>query len=327
MKYILTILAFIIIALILPSLLSAQDIVPANEVEIIGDQPLNPTFEGSEDIGIGEDRNERMTINVNIPHNDTQARNKGPFKFIIDTAAQRTVLSNELADDLELELEKKLNITTLSGTSLIRSVYVPQLILGNQETTAIIAPTFMRSALGADGILGLDSLQGRRVLFDFKTETISLTQPKEAFSQGGAREIVVRARRRNGQLIFTNATIGDIKVNVIIDTGSESSIGNLALQKRLNLRKNKLLPTTLIDVRGMEIPAQYTALSDLRIGRAIFSSLPIAFADIATFEVLQLTNRPAIFLGMDALRTLDRFAIDFEDRRIFFLLPEKLPTR
>lgn len=312
-----------VMAAIFSSSLAAQDIVSANPVEITAVQPDNPSFEDSEDIGIGEDRNERMTVNVDIAPNNPNARDKGPFKFIIDTAAQRTVLSTELADNLELELEKQLNITTLSGTSLIRTVYVPQLILGNQETNAIIAPTFGRAALGADGILGLDSLQGRRVLFDFKTDTISLTKQVEDFSEGGGREIIVRARRRDGQLIFTNATIDDLKVNVIIDTGSESSIGNLALQKRLNLRKNRLMPTKLIDVRGKEIPAQFTAINDLRIGRARFSSLPIAFADIATFDVLRLRNQPAIFLGMDALRTFDRFAIDFEDRRIFFLLPEK----
>lgn len=299
----------------------AQDAVTFSDAQTPATDAI-PNFENSEDIGIGEDRNERMTVNVDISHNDHLVRNKGPFKFIIDTAAQRTVLSTELADNLELELEKQLNITTLSGTSLIRTVFVPQIILGKEQTNAIIAPTFRRSALGADGILGLDSLQGRRVLFDFKEERISLTAPEEAFSENRAREIIVRARRRDGQLIFTDAIISGVKVNVIIDTGSESSIGNLALQRRLRLRNNQLLDTQLIDVRGAVIPARYGVVEDLKIDRALFPSLPIAFADIATFKVLKLNKRPALFLGMDALRKFDRFAIDFSDRRIFFLLPK-----
>lgn len=307
---------FAMISIISITAAAAQNSAPASDDDII------PAFENSENIGIGEDRNERMTVNVDIPHNDSRIMGKGPFKFIIDTAAQRTVLSRELANDLQLELERELKVTTLSGTSLTRTVYVPQLLFGKVETTSIIAPTFGRSSLGADGILGLDSLQGRSILFDFEAEQISLTAKIDEFSDNKSREIIVRARRRNGQLIFTDAIIAGVKVNVIIDTGSESSIGNLALQRRLRLKNNQLIATSLIDVVGNNIPAQFGLAQDLRIGRALFPNLPIAFADIATFKVLKLNNRPALFLGMDALRKFDRFAIDFEGRRIYFLLPE-----
>lgn len=285
-----------------------------------------PDFSNSDEINIGEDRNDRMTINVDIPHNDVsgaiRARDKGPYKFIIDTAAQRTILSSELADNLELELEKELKITTLSGTAPIRTVYVPELTLGKQDNFGLIAPTFRRSALGADGILGLDSLQGQRILFDFKAEKISIAKQGEKLSTNTGREIIVRARRRDGQLIFTNATMAGIKVNVIIDTGSDSSIGNLALKRKLRLRDNSLANINLLDVRGQKVAALYGVTRDLRIGQARFSSLPMAFADIAPFEALKIKNKPSIFLGMDALRTFDRIAIDFEDRRIYFLLPE-----
>ncbi len=280
-------------------------------------------FSQSEQISIGEDRNDRMTVDVNIPsEQELLTRDKGPYKFIIDTAAQRTVLSTELAQALQLEVEESLNITTLSGTSSIDTVYVPKLTLGGQNNLNIIAPTFKKNWLGADGILGLDSLQDQQVLFDFKAEEISVRSNQKRFTKSNSREIVVRARRRDGQLIFTNATIDGIKVNVIIDTGSEVSIGNFALQKRLRLRDNQLLSTTLTDVQGKKVDAQIGLAKNFRLGRARFATVPLAFANIATFDVLKLNKRPSLFLGMDALRKFDRIAIDFADRRIYFLLPE-----
>ena len=298
-----------------PALVQAQSS-PVNGVTKL------PNFNNSDEIDIGEDRNDRMTINVDIPHNDDDRLDDGPYKFIIDTAAQRTIVSDELANNLALELEKELKITTLSGTAPVRTVYVPELTLGKQDTVGLIAPTFRRSALGADGILGLDSLQGQRILFDFKAEKISIAPQDKRLSISNSREIIVRARRRDGQLIFTNATMAGFKVNVIIDTGSDSSIGNLALKRKLRLRDDRLAQINLLDVRGEDVPALYGITRDLRIGRARFSSLPIAFADIAPFEALRLSNKPSLFLGMNALRNFDRIAIDFEDRRIYFLLPE-----
>lgn len=304
-----------------PSLVQAQSGVAIND-SVVSNADVLPDFKNSDEIEIGEDRNDRMTINVDIPHNDISRRNKGPYKFIIDTAAQRTILSNELADNLEFDIEKDLKITTLSGTSPIRTVYVPELTLGKQDNIGLITPTFRRSALGADGILGLDSLQGQRILFDFKAEKISIAKKGEKLATNTGREIIVRARRRDGQLIFTNATMAGIKVNVIIDTGSDSSIGNLALKRRLRLSDKKLTHINLLDVQGQKVPALFGVTRDLRIGKARFSSLPMAFADIAPFDVLKIKNKPSIFLGMDALRTFDRIAINFEDRRIYFLLPE-----
>ncbi len=73
---------------------------------------------------------------------------------------------------------------------------------------------------------------------------------------------------------------------------------------------------------GRSIAADYGVASELHIGRARFGVIPIAFADIAPFEALKLDKKPAMFLGMDALRKFDRMAIDFANRKIYFLLPE-----
>jgi len=204
----------------------------------------------------------------------------------------------------------------------VQTVYVPSLTLGKRSYDSLISPTFRAANIGADGVLGLDSLQGQRILFDFVERRISVEDTSEKLRSRSLREIVVTARRRSGQLIFTNATIGGVRTSVIIDTGGELSIGNKALQRRLRLKSSALEQTSLVDVTGRSIIADYGIAEELLIGRARFGVIPIAFADIAPFKALRLNKKPALFLGMDALRQFDRLAIDFANRKIYFLLPE-----
>ncbi|MEH6661681.1 MAG: retroviral-like aspartic protease family protein [Parasphingorhabdus sp.] len=284
----------------------------AHIADTLPDQFLQPD---AEQIAIAEDRRERMTVSVGIAQG-------GPYEFIIDTASQRTILSREIAGALTLDIEDEVTIIALAGTTVVQTVYVPSLTVGKRSYDSLITPTFRAAHIGADGVLGLDSLQGQRILFDFLGKNISIEDTDEKLKSRSIREIVVTARRRSGQLIFTNATIAGVKTSVIIDTGGELSIGNKALQRRLRLKSASMQQTTLVDVTGRSIEADYGIAEELLIGRARFGIIPIAFADIAPFKALKLDKKPALFLGMDALRKFDRVAIDFANRKIYFLLPE-----
>lgn len=295
-----------------------ENMKPAEPEAIVADRlPEKFIKPGAEQIDISVDLRERMTIPVNIEQ-------RGPFKFIIDTASQRTILSKEIARDLNLEIENTVNVVALAGNTTVDTVYVPELTLGKRSYGGLISPTFRAINIGADGVLGLDSLQGQRILFDFLARKISVEDTDTKLKSRSLREIVVTAKRRSGQLIFTNAVISGIKVSVIIDTGGETSIGNKVLQRRLRMRASSLQQINLIDVTGKAVAADYGIAQDLEIGRARFSQIPIAFSNIAPFKALKLDKKPALFLGMNALRTFDRVAIDFANRKIYFLLPEEI---
>lgn len=276
------------------------------------DQFLRPD---AEQIAIAQDRLDRMTVSVRIDKG-------GPYEFIIDTASQRTILSKEIAGALALDIEDEVTIVALAGSTVVQTVFVPSLTLGKRSYDGLVSPTFRSVNIGADGVLGLDSLQGQRILFDFLARNISVEDTSEPLKSRSRREIVVTARRRSGQLIFTNATIAGVKTSVIIDTGGELSIGNKALQRRLRLKSSAMVQTNLIDVTGRSVKADYGIAEELLIGRARFGIIPIAFADIAPFKALKLDKKPALFLGMDALRKFDRVAIDFANRKIYFLIPK-----
>ncbi len=284
----------------------------ATIADSLPDQFIRPD---AERIEIAKDRLERMTVSVRIDKG-------GPYAFIIDTASQRTILSREIAGALALDIEDEVTIVALAGSTVVQTVFVPSLTLGKRSYDGLISPTFRSANIGADGVLGLDSLQGQRILFDFLARNISVEDTSEPLRSRSHREIVVTARRRSGQLIFTNATIAGVKTSVIIDTGGELSIGNKTLQRRLRLKSSAMEQMGLVDITGRSVQADYGIAEELLIGRARFGLIPIAFADIAPFKALQLDKKPALFLGMDALRKFDRVAIDFANRKIYFLIPK-----
>ncbi len=290
--------ALVLLAGIFPLLAGQESTQPASTVDVLA---------------ITTDQSNRMTVSVRIAE-------QGPFRFLIDTGAQNTVLSTALAGQLSLHSDKKARLIGVAGVQDVDTVIIDQMDLGQRSFYSLLAPLLSRDAIGADGILGLDSLQGQRVQIDFRKGLIAVDDAK---ALGGNRgyEIVVTARRRSGQLIMTNAIVDGIKVNVVIDTGAEFSIGNRALQKAL-AKQHGQGTVVLRSVTGQEITADLGIARNLKINDMKFVNVVVAYADAPPFAALGLAEKPTLFLGMRDLRALDRIAIDFSTRRIYFDLPQ-----
>src|SRR5688500_4429483 len=189
--------------------------------------PLDPTVEV---LDIDRERYDRMTVAVTI-------QGQGPFDFMIDTGAQATVLSRALADQLQLNDRGSATLVGMASSRTVETTPIEDFTLGRRNFYIRQAPVVEGENIGsADGILGLDSLQDQRVLLDFHNREIAVADAEDL---GGNRgyEIVVKARELRGQLIITSARLDGVRVEVIVDTGAQGSVGNLALLNRL--RRNK----------------------------------------------------------------------------------------
>lgn len=268
----------------------------------------------AEIIAIARDRASRMTVPVSID-------GRGPFSFMIDTGSERTVVSRDIASILALEFAQIARLVSIAGSKMVQTVYLPEVTLGRRNYGELVAPMLEPHHIGADGILGLDGLQDQRILFDFLENAITVEDVTER-ARTGDFEIVVSARRRSGQLIFTDATIGGKRISVVIDTGAQSNIGNLALLKRLGAsNRADAQQASLTSVTGQTIMADAGLAQDFRIGRAQFDYVPIVFADAEAFRELGLDKTPALLLGMSTLRLFNRMMIDFKQRRVLFDMP------
>jgi predicted aspartyl protease len=281
--------------------------------------PAAPVLDqgAAETLDYRTDRDTRMTVPVSIS-------GRGPFNFVVDTGSERTVVSRELASDLALGPGEIATVHSMTEVSRIPTVVVQGLRVGQRTIADIQAPALARINLGAAGMLGVDSLQTQRVIFDFQRHEMTIMPSQRADPHWPEGTIVVTARSRFGRLMLIDASIDHQRVWVIVDTGSEISVGNMALRNALE-RRHRLGPTapiTMLSVTGGRITADYSIARQMRIGDADINFMPIAFADVHPFRQLQLMDRPAILLGMDALRLFHRVSVDFANRRVRLLTPE-----
>ena len=246
---------------------------------------------------------------------------QGPFRFTIDTGSQATVLSTLLADRLMLNDRKTALLVGMASSESVETTFIPQFSLGNRSFPIRIAPLVEPENIGggAEGILGTDSLQGQRVLLDFRKQQITVASARALGGDSGF-EIIVKARQKLGQLIITRALIDGVRTAVLIDTGSAGSVGNPALLRRLQGAR-QLGDARVTDVNGNALSGHTLEAQSLQIDRVAVNNFPITFADSPLFAVLGLNDEPALVLGMNELKVFKRVAIDFEQRRILFDVP------
>lgn len=253
----------------------------------------------------------RLTVPIRI--------NGRTHRFLVDTGAQRTGISLELARSLGLRASAPSLVTGFAGTSWVPNVAVPSLEFARSPSHALRALAFSREAIGADGFLGLDALRGQTVMFDFAAKRAEV-RATPVFDRMIGPTARAQVRTENGRLVFTKASAGGIDVEALLDTGSSISVGNEALRREL-AKRGKLGPAIrirVLAVTGEIVWADYASVSRITIGGSEIRNMPVAFAQFAPFAELGFIDQPAMLLGMNALRTFDQVSIDFDRQQVRF---------
>ncbi len=313
----------------LPCLALAQTpepvpVLPASPVEVAA-QTIEPLFVQP----ILLDRTDRMTLPIHIG-------GQGPFGFVVDTGAERTVVSNEIAGRLRLVTAGRARVVGIAETVNANMFHLRNLRLRDVLLGDLVVPAFSQSNIGGPGLIGIDSLENHRLLIDFVAGRMDIRASTRARRPARDPEIddgdaiVVVARRLAGRMILSNAELNGRRIDVIVDTGAQSSIGNRALQRlvrREGMRGGTGGTGEITGVTGATLAVQVGQIQRLKVGGVDFTDLPVAYADSPAFAALGLDRRPALLLGMDALRLFDRVSIDFANRRVIFDLPDGASNR
>ncbi|HVF36953.1 MAG TPA: retroviral-like aspartic protease family protein [Sphingomicrobium sp.] len=285
------------------------------DVEVVGGDAADLTNR-TEEVPVQTDSADRMTVAVSVG-------GKGPYRFLVDTGSERTVISRQLAQRLQLAQGRATILHSVMGANDVRTVFIPNLKVSGKTLSVVDAPALEASNIGADGMLGIDSLRSQRVLFDFKAKTMFITPAARPVEKFDGETIVVRARSRRGRLIFADAKMGGRKVAVIVDTGSQVSIANMAMLRLMGKKAGTLPDTVTIEsVTGEQMEAQVARLAELDLGGVKLTDLSVAFADAHVFKQLEMTEKPALLLGMNAMKAFDQISIDFAAKKVRFVLPE-----
>lgn len=303
-------LTFSAVSLALASLTAkAQAPLPAGPKELLPETPNSILTTAS-------DTTHRLTVNAYID-------GLGPYRFLVDTGADRSVVAAEVAAAIGLPFDATVTLRGVVRAIATQSVLIRDLSFGSVSYRNLLAPTLPAALLGADGYLGLDALDGHRVTFDFKRHTIQVTAPRSRLAAvwAGPSEVRIHAAGKLGHLRAVNCSVDGIAATAFIDTGAEVSAGNTALLNALknrDPRRESLGPVSLTDVTGSAISGIGTMIRTIQLNEVTFTNCSLVVADFEVFEAWGLSDRPALLIGVNYLQQFARVSIDYGLKEIRF---------
>jgi predicted aspartyl protease len=244
---------------------------------------------------------------------------KGPFRLVLDTGAQHSALTHATAAQLGIPLDRfpPVLVHGTTGSSVEPAVSVGTLQVGDLMLQPAAMPVVTDVFGGAEGLLGTEGMQDRRIFMDFRHDIISITRSKNRGAPPGYGTIHFLPDKLN--LLVVRAEVDNVAVRAIFDTGAQATVGNLALQAALRRRHSRSATDTEDLIQGATGAWQTgvgTVLPQIRLGPLNVTNARISFADLHIFKRWGFVDEPALLIGMDLIGLVDELVIDYHRQEL-----------
>jgi predicted aspartyl protease len=245
---------------------------------------------------------------------------EGPFRFIIDTGANRSVVSRSLAERLRLEPSGEGVVHSIDGAQPATLVKVESLTFGALHLSRGDTPVLDGPMLdGEHGLLGVDGMAGRLLHIDFIKGCVAIYEDAAQLSMRGWQS--VPAALRFGSLLLAQGEIMGVRVNVLLDTGSDTSLANERFRDAL-----RGVAARTIEYHGDRaftfgrpvVLDQSVWTPTLRLGHTRVDGVNAYVGNFHIFDFWGLQDEPTLLIGMDVLARSREMAIDYERGVMYF---------
>ena len=236
---------------------------------------------------------------------------KGPFRLVLDTGANRSAITARTAELLgnPPAEDGSTRVTGFTGSAVVPTVHVKTMEVGDLLIGPADLPVLSDVFGGAQGVLGIEGLQGKRIYADFTHDRLEIARSHGERARADFTTVPLKLVRG---LLVANVMVGSVHAKAIIDTGAQGTVGNLMLRNALmrhpphNAAREDIIGVTLDVQSGEYLPAP-----DIDFGHLTVRGVRITFGDMYLFQHWGLTQEPALTLGMDLLGSFDVLVIDY----------------
>lgn len=242
---------------------------------------------------------------------------QGPYRLVLDTGASRSAITQRVVDDLGISvLPQPVRLRGVTGTATVPAVKIDRLEFGELAVEDTRLPIVADAFGGADGVLGSEGLEGKRIEIRFLEDRISIMRSHRKTAPAGYSVVPFRYAANRGMRV--QVLVGTVKAIGLIDTGAQSTVGNLALREALARRRveHDEFDSSVMGITLDVQPATRVRIPSVIAGQLIVRNADIVFSDLHIFEHWHLTSQPALLIGMDVLGMLDTLVIDYGRREL-----------
>lgn len=247
---------------------------------------------------------------------------KGPFRFIVDTGATHSTITPALARALGLKPAgvPAIVLNGITGTVQVSAVTLDRLQAGDLIVDGLVVPVVGTSVMaGADGIFGAAGLTEKSLSVDFQRNRVEISRRVQPAVR--AEALRVHATRVTHGLMTLELRVGRVHALAVIDTGSERTLGNLALRDALRQGRRPGTVAQVTSVYGATAqvePGEIWRAPTISIDALRIDDVEVVYGDFHIFKVWDMQDKPAIIIGMDVLGTVGSLGIDFKNQDVYF---------
>jgi predicted aspartyl protease len=245
-----------------------------------------------------------------------QVNDRGPFDFILDTGAGTSLLSSDLAKQLEVKSIGSRDGQSAGGNVSVSLAKLDSLAVGKTKLHAvdvgIVDLAQIGRTIGAkiDGDLGYNFLRYFRVTIDYRDCKILFDDPTrvESFGRSAKTELPIRLASPAKPLILVDVHAnGRGPFQFAIDTGTSTTAIAPELAKQLGVQSS---PVGAGTTGGAPVDFSAGVLQSFQLGGAKIDNMAVVVADF--FEMLSAAIGAKLdgIVGYNFLRNY-KVAIDY----------------
>jgi predicted aspartyl protease len=250
-----------------------------------------------------------------------QVDGKGPFRLVLDTGAQRSAVTQDLAQRLGSPQDRSSPVMLhgVTGKAVVPTITVDSMQVGDLFLQPAAMPVVADVFGGAEGLLGTEGLQDHLIFIDFKRDYIRISRSPNLRAPLGFTSVRFLPDRHD--LLMVRAMVGNLPVRAVIDTGAQATVGNLALQEALRRRvgrkgldgDDRVQGATGEWQAGVGVRLPLIQLGDLTVRDAY-----VTFVDLHIFKRWALDDEPTLLIGMDLIGLVEQMVIDYRRQELQF---------
>jgi len=241
---------------------------------------------------------------------------RGPFDFILDTGAGTSLLSSELAKQLETKVIGSKEGQSAGGKISVSLAKVDSISVGETKLhdvdVGIVDLAQIGETIGAiiDGDLGYNFLKHFRVTIDYRDCEIRFDDPKrvENFGRSAKTEVPIRLASPAKPLLLVDVHAnGRGPFQFAIDTGTSTTAIAPELAKQLGVESS---PVGAGTTGGAPVDFHAGSLQSFQLGGAKMDNMAVVVADFFTMLNAAIGAKLDGIVGYNFLRNY-KVVIDY----------------